>query len=468
MPLRWITTLLILCETLAGESRLNEGLSDGETVNDLKLVQLVFRHGDRAPFRVYKTDPYGKAIWTNGMGQLTRVGVKQHYDLGSFFRRRYHGFLNATNQASEVYIRSSDQDRTLESAAAFAAGLIPADASTSWSKDELGQTWRPVPVHSVAWAEESLLYKEAPCMEFKRLINESSNLPEARRLHKENRAVFDFVIKASGADPSTMKTAMDEWEQLDFVYDVLTCQQAHELNLPPWLNGTVFLKMRELSNVFFHMKYGANGDRARARLGGGNLLDLIVDRMRDKGHAKAQEYLNKTKLFVYSGHDTTVAGLLASLQLYNYSANISNIGIPHYASVVIIEQFQNDSVRVSFKNDPLNIPTSEPKIVIPPGCPTTSSLCPLITLVEVTKPFRVEDVKKECRGPQFGDNINVEDVSIALITVVLVIVLTTVALGCYKRKKSRRKASADSGIENRSLIRPYARLEDQEENEAAL
>ena len=242
-----------------------------------------------------------------------------------------------------MYIRSSDQDRTLESASAFAAGLIPADTSTSWSDEGLGKSWRPVPIHSVAWEEEDLLSKKAPCHEFNRLINESSNLPEARRLHKENRvnfflsilsdffinsqpssissfvfyecwnilqAVFEYVVKASGADTSLIKGARAEWDELDFVYDVLTCQQANGLSLPPWLNETVFLKMHELSNVFFHMKYGANGDRPRARLAGGNLLDLIVDRMRDKGHARASEFLNHTKLFVYSAVSTKVTVLI--------------------------------------------------------------------------------------------------------------------------------------------------------------
>ncbi|CAG7825207.1 unnamed protein product [Allacma fusca] len=41
----------------------------------LRLAQVVYRHGDRAPMYIYPTDPYTdvQKYWPNGLGQLTRV-----------------------------------------------------------------------------------------------------------------------------------------------------------------------------------------------------------------------------------------------------------------------------------------------------------------------------------------------------------------------------------------------------------
>lgn len=42
----------------------------------LKLVQAVWRHGDRAPkVKSYKNDPYDERIWTRGWNQLTIVKI---------------------------------------------------------------------------------------------------------------------------------------------------------------------------------------------------------------------------------------------------------------------------------------------------------------------------------------------------------------------------------------------------------
>lgn len=86
--------------------------------------------------------------------------------------------------ALQVNIRSSDSDRTLQSAAAFSAGMFPPFTEAVWNEN-LGKTWRPVSIHTVPISQENLLVIKAHCPEYGRLKDESYNLPEAKRLYRE-------------------------------------------------------------------------------------------------------------------------------------------------------------------------------------------------------------------------------------------------------------------------------------------
>ena len=63
--------------------------------SSLRLVQIVFRHGDRTPVGPWgATDPNPESIWPQGFGQLTDQGKRQLFQLGGKIKDRYKGFLN--------------------------------------------------------------------------------------------------------------------------------------------------------------------------------------------------------------------------------------------------------------------------------------------------------------------------------------------------------------------------------------
>ena len=90
----------------------------------LKQVHLLFRHGARTPCDLYPTDPYrDPSRWPIGFGQLTSEGKRMHFELGQWLRKRYHGFLSDNYSEEEIFVRSTDVDRTLMSALSNLAGL---------------------------------------------------------------------------------------------------------------------------------------------------------------------------------------------------------------------------------------------------------------------------------------------------------------------------------------------------------
>ena len=59
-------------------------------------------------------------------GQLTTVGQQNAYELGTWLANEYitkHAFISPIFRSSEIYIRSTNRARTLQSAACLITGL---------------------------------------------------------------------------------------------------------------------------------------------------------------------------------------------------------------------------------------------------------------------------------------------------------------------------------------------------------
>lgn len=96
MALLWIFSI-----SLFGLNVLSSGIPrpsvKPERDLELKLVHVIFRHGQRVPADTYPLDPYvDNDFAPYGWGQLTNKGRFQMYDNGRFLRNRYNAFLGNT------------------------------------------------------------------------------------------------------------------------------------------------------------------------------------------------------------------------------------------------------------------------------------------------------------------------------------------------------------------------------------
>ncbi|XP_007444284.1 prostatic acid phosphatase-like, partial [Python bivittatus] len=133
-----------------------------------QLLGRIFRHGDRSPVSTFPTNTVNEDVWPQGYGQLTKIGIQQQYELGKYLKARYKNFLSPSYKQKEIYVRSTDYDRTIMSAQANLAGLFPPSASEAWNRDI---HWQPIPVHTVPLSEEKLLmYPNFHCPHFNELL----------------------------------------------------------------------------------------------------------------------------------------------------------------------------------------------------------------------------------------------------------------------------------------------------------
>ncbi|XP_059831353.1 lysosomal acid phosphatase-like isoform X5 [Hypanus sabinus] len=150
----------------------------------LKFVNLIYRHGDRSPIQAYPADPYTEKDWPQGFAQLTQVGMKQHYALGQYLRHRYNTFLNSSYDRHEVYVQSTDIDRTLMSAQVNLAGLYIPQGHQIFHPDV---KWQPIPVHTVPVEQDEFLkFPRKNCPRFQKLLEETMNSREVREKIQKN------------------------------------------------------------------------------------------------------------------------------------------------------------------------------------------------------------------------------------------------------------------------------------------
>ena len=93
-------------------------------------------------------------IPASGWGQLTGTGMSQHHVVGERLRKRYvyeTGLLSTNYSRDEVLVRSTDYDRTMQSAQSQLMGLFPPSTGPSnMSGSEALPYWFQVPSTSTS------------------------------------------------------------------------------------------------------------------------------------------------------------------------------------------------------------------------------------------------------------------------------------------------------------------------------
>lgn len=338
----------------------------------LLFAHVLYRHGDRTPIEPYPNDPWkDPSHWSAGWGQLVNAGKLRHYKLGLWLRDRYRNLLSSTYTNNEIYVRSTDVDRTLMSAESNLAGLYPPVQSDVWDP---AIQWQPIPVHTVPEELDAVLAAKKSCSAFDKELKKYKQTEEFQAYNKSLEPLYQYVTEHSGRHIDSLTTAQN-------IYSCLHIEDLNNFTLPEWTKKVYPEPLRSISAKSFTIK---TNTPLLARLKAGPLVKEILERFQAKANNKLKP---DRSVWIYSAHDTTVASLLNTLRLFD-------LHNPPFAACVLLELRQPASggepyVSIYYKNT-----TGEPLALTIPNC---GRRCPLSQTFKVYDDILPRDWKHECQ-----------------------------------------------------------------------
>lgn len=244
--------------------------------------------------------------------------------------------LDTKYDNEQIYVQSTDVERTLMSAESNLAGLYEPVGDDVWNAQI---KWQPIPVHTVPEKEDAvklsqyyneiLLYlmyynmplqivaAKAPCPAFDYYLENFMNSEKYRSLLARYKNLFDYLSNNSGRAVQTFIDAQ-------YLNNTLFIETLYNRTLPVWAQkvyGSPDLTF--ISNFAFSIN---THTRKLARLKTGPLLKDVLNRFEIKHKKQLKPDRN---VFIYSAHDTTVANLLNTLklfQVYPYTISSCTLG----------------------------------------------------------------------------------------------------------------------------------------------
>lgn len=384
----------------------------------LIFAQILYRHGDRTPIKPYPTDPYGNnSYWPVEFGQLTDVGRQQQYNLGRWLRTRYNTLIGETYSKNEIYVLSTNVNRTIMSAKANLAGLYESLHRKNWDD-----------VVNIEKEDEKVLAMKRQCPAYENALHDLKHSDEFKIVKQRYHAVFKYLSQHTGK-------LFQSVESVQSLYSVLQIEDMNNFELPAWTDKVYPEPLKSLSARSFAT---STYTRQLARLKAGPLFKSILQRFKDKSQAT----LNPSRsLWIYSAHDNTVANLLNTLNIFDWHN-------PPFCATVLLEMRKhkgNNIVSVFYKNETIK----QPYLLNIPNCGPS---CPLNRFIEIYSDVLPHNGTDECFYTPHPDFLTSEQRGEQLSTVVLsflsVVVLILIALHAYTKKRQSEYLVIESRSDN--------------------
>jgi lysosomal acid phosphatase len=308
----------------------------------LLLAMDIIRHGDRTPQLVIPNNPYS---WSEGLGELTALGMRQTFQLGSDFRKMYieeEHLLPTSYQAGSIYIRSTDYDRTLMSAQSVLYGLYPLGTGPTLFEHTqipaLPKAFQPVPIHTLPRQDDCLLIPACRSKNFFDVVEKYvSTSPEWRNKTKE----YQNKLKEWSIKTGFLLRKLDDIVKLG---DNLAIREMHGVPLPPGIDED---ESKDIQNLMHWVVSSIYRPLAVGQYGSQELLVAIAHYL--KNSLKEE---TKLKYILFSAHDSTLMSLMSAF--HNPLPSI-----PPYASdikLLLFRQADTYIVRISYNGTKIKIP----------------------------------------------------------------------------------------------------------------
>ncbi|CAI4223880.1 unnamed protein product [Auanema sp. JU1783] len=344
----------------------------------LEFVQSVWRHGDRAPIeQPYPTDRYTEEYWPRGWGMLTNIGMRQLKNLGQFMRARYATLTKTRFDPSEVYLVTSNVDRTSASAQSFSYGFYPATGADVF---ESGLPWQPTPIHGSSDGVDDWICRATSinCPKYNDQYAPIANA-SIEENDREYADLFSFLSTVTGiSNFSTVDTFG--------IYDINRELANNLTQQPDWVyrrweqyGGRTTLQIAtDIGDSFFVQMYSA--PNLGRRFTGYLLGDFITTALNVANGTQK----NPSKMKLYSSHDTVLSSLM-------YTMGVGDGKIPTYGAAIIMEVYSDPwTVEFVYRNDS----TRDPYPIYIPDCGYSCSVKKLSEIYTRTAIFTIEEAQE--------------------------------------------------------------------------
>lgn len=143
--------------------------------------------------------------------------MEQHYELGKWLRMRYgNELLSGRYTKDDIYIQSTDVDRTLMSALANLAGLFTPVPDQRWNPNLM---WQPIPVHTTPEHLDNVLAAKRYCATYDYEMKKYLNSDEVKKLNLRFRPLYDYLTEKSGKTVNTFDAVLNLYNTL-FIEDL--------------------------------------------------------------------------------------------------------------------------------------------------------------------------------------------------------------------------------------------------------
>lgn len=245
------------------------------------------------------------------VGQLTHLGLEQLRRIGELLRERYVDELRVLPpvfDARTVFVRSTDTNRTIESAQSLLWGLYPPSTRPHGREGVMD-------VNIVEGAAENM-YPRSACARLNQLKKDARATPDYLK-HREDRQPFQDKVEAA------LGRKVNSWDGLNSTLQTII---RHRLLLPDGVDQDIVDGVESEAGYETAVKFSSP---EICRLAIGRFIGDVVDRVQTTVDGE-----DDVRFALYSGHDNTLSPFLSAF-------NVFDARQPPMASVIVLEVYKD-------------------------------------------------------------------------------------------------------------------------------
>ena len=346
-----------------------------------------FRHGARGPLRLNSdgVDYFGHK-WSS-LGELTGVGMRMHYILGYRTHLKYKQFLSSTYDPRELYVYSSDVNRTIISAASHLQGLYPESTGPVLTEEQLkyanmtpiemqqeiadiivalGNLSLPhqintIPIHVFHTDEKRfLLHEEGVCLTMTETMKQNEKRLNVIKevvdnFNKAYKDKLELFVKGDDVDFNSIRFINSVTDQFIADYydgrDLSFLESEYGINVEQFLNDS----LKIFSTYFEHFTFG-DDELELASMSMTPVFKEMLELMKNRVNGDmfgttadiAYNDYSKPKMVLISGHDSsTGASELFMKKIFNLTHEFI---VPVFATNSMFEIHRNATKPESYND----------------------------------------------------------------------------------------------------------------------